>query len=344
MHRWRAALIAAAVGTTGVIAGAATGATPPRPHATNGAPVQLVASGLKTPTSFAFGDGAVFEGDGGDSEKGPWNGGVFVLKGGAATEVPGSPQFVAGLAWHDGALYISGGSLGSTTSTWQILRWSGWNGSAFASRQVIYTAPAKFDGFNGIAFGPDGRLYVGVDVGLTDENDHGPATTSPLLYDVLSLSASGKGVRVFASGIRQPWQIAFPAGSATPLVSDLGEDGGPKDVPDFVLKVRRGDDYGFPACTGLSQTACARFAKPYIRFSPHSDIMGLGIIGSQLYMTSFKGLGANLGTGEVLSRPLAGGRVRILVTGFATSVVGLGVHDGWLYVGELNGQVFRVKP
>ena len=41
---------------------------PPPPVSTNGHKVQLVASGLKTPTSFAFGDGRVFVGDGGNSE------------------------------------------------------------------------------------------------------------------------------------------------------------------------------------------------------------------------------------------------------------------------------------
>jgi hypothetical protein len=35
----------------------------------------------------------------------------------------------------------------------------------------------KFDGFNGIGFGANGRLYVDVDVGLTDGNDHGPPST-----------------------------------------------------------------------------------------------------------------------------------------------------------------------
>jgi glucose/arabinose dehydrogenase len=339
-------LIAAAVVASAVIGASSSGAAaPPPPHATNGSAVQLVAAGLKTPTSFAFGDGAIFEGDGGNSDSGPPNGGAFVLQGGKGVAIPGSPQFVAGMAWHEGALYLTGGSVtGPTSAKWQILRWSGWNGTRFAHQQAIYTAPAKFDGFNGVAFGPDGRLYVGVDVGLTDHNDHGPATTSPYVYDILSLTTSGTGVRVFASGMRQPWQMVFPKGSAAPLVSDLGQDKGQKNVPDFVLRVHQGDDYGFPKCNGLSASACSGFATPYLRFGAHSDIMGLGIIGSRLYMSSFMGLEANSKGGEVLSRPLAGGALKAEVTGFVAPVVGLGVHGGWLYIGELTGEVFRVKP
>src|SRR5271156_4965418 len=107
-----AALIAATVVSTGAVATTAVAAGPPPPTATNGHQVQLVASGLHTPTSFAFGGGNVFEGDGGvESKNAPPNGGVFLLKGGAGTLIPGSPEFVAGLAWQKGALYVSGGSI-----------------------------------------------------------------------------------------------------------------------------------------------------------------------------------------------------------------------------------------
>ncbi len=340
-------MIAATLVVGGTMSATASGAgAPPPPTATNGAHVQLVAAGLKTPTSFAFGDGAVFEGDGGsESSKGPPNGGVFVLKGGKATKLPGSPEFVAGLTWHDGALYVSGGSVtGPTTQKWQLFAWSGWNGTRFTKQTAIYTAPAKLNGLNGIAFGPDSRLYVGVDVGLTDGNDHGPASTSPYVYDILSMSPTGKDFKVYATGIRQPWQFAFPAGSSVPLVSDLGQDKGAKNPPDFVLKVHSGDNYGFPKCDWMASGACAGFTKPSVRFSPHADIMGLAPIGDRLYMTSFAGPTGKGPGGEVLSMPLAGGKATPLVTGFVAPVVGLGEQGGWLYIGELTGQVFRVKP
>lgn len=338
-------LAAAAVAAVALAPAADAAEAPPPPVAASGATVHLVAEGLHTPTSFAFGDGTVFEGDGGEeSSSAPPNGGVFALKRGAAIRVPGSPQFVAGVAWHRGALYVSGGSImGPTKQKWQLLRFSGWNGTKFAKKTVIYTAPAKFEGFNGIAFGPDGRLYVGVDVGLTDGNDHGPASTSPYLYDILSMSPTGKHFHVFAKGMRQPWQLVFPKGSAVPLVSDLGQDKGAKNPPDFVLKVRRGDDFGFPSCNWTSAAACSGFAKPLVRFNAHTDVMGLAIVGSKLFMTSFVGSSGKGPGGEVLAMPLAGGKAKPVVTGFVAPVVGLGEHGGSLYIGELTGQVFRVR-
>ncbi len=346
MLRRTAAFLAASVVSSGVVASVATAAGgPPPPTATNGHTVQQVAAGLKTPTSFAFGDGLVFEGDGGNSKSGPPNGGVFVLKGGAAAEIPGSPEFVGGLAWHKGALYVSGGTLtGPTSATWQLQAWSGWTGTTFTKRKVIYTAPKKFQGFNGLAFGGDGRLYVGVDTGLANSNDHGPASLSPYLYDILSVNPNGGGLKVFATGIRQPWQFVFPKGSSSPFVSDLGQDAAAKNPPDFVLRVHQGDNYGFPQCNWTAGSKCNGFAKPFKLFAPHTDIMGMVIIGKRIYMTSFLGPHAKGPGGEVFSMPITGGALKPVVTGFVAPVVGLGEHAGTLYIGELTGQVFSVKP
>jgi glucose/arabinose dehydrogenase len=338
----RVCLAACAVlGVSAVIAQAAGG--PPAPKSTDGHKAQLVATGLMTPTSFAFGGGAVFEGDGGAETAKVPNGGVFVLKGGTATKVAGSPLFVGGLVWHAGSLYVSGAVLGSSGPVWQLSKWSGWNGTTFSSQKVIYTAPKKFDGFNGLGFGANGRLYVGVDVGLTDNNDHGPASTSPYLYDILTFNPNGTDLQVFAKGIRQPWQFAFAKGSSSPYVTDLGQDGGAKNPPDFILHARKGQNYGFPKCNHTSKKACAGDAKPFHQFKPHTDLMGIALQGKTLYLTSFMGLGAKGPGGEVFSMSLKGGALKPLLKGFVAPTVGLGLHAGYVYVGELNGDVYRVK-
>ena len=136
-----------------------------------------------------------------------------MLKNGAAVKIASPLKFVAGLAWHDNKLYISGAVLANGRPSWRLISWSGWNGTTFTVRKTLFIAKGKFDGFNGIGFGADGRLYVGVDVGLTDGNDHGPASTSPYLYDILTFRANGTDLRVFAKGMRQPWQLAFQPGS-----------------------------------------------------------------------------------------------------------------------------------
>jgi glucose/arabinose dehydrogenase len=332
-----------------VAAAQAASGPPPPPKSPTGKTVTQVAigGGIATPTSFAFGAGQVFEGDGGpDTSSGPPMGGVFLLKNGTASKFAGSPAFVSGLAWHKGALYVAGGTpTSATAATFTIQKWSGWNGTTFASQKAVFTAPKKFQGFNGIAFGPDGRLYVGVDVGLLNNNDHGPANTSPDLYKILSMKADGTGVKTFASGIRQPWQMVFAPGSKNPLVSALGQDKPASlNPPDFVLQVHQGDDFGFPTCNHTVAAKCKGFAKPFKVFKPHTDIMGMVIIGKTLYMTSFAGTSPKSKGGEVLSMPLTGGPLKPVLTGFVAPTVGLGGNAGTLYVGELTGQVFSVKP
>jgi glucose/arabinose dehydrogenase len=311
----------------------------PAPVAAGGGAAQLVGGGLVTPTSFAFSGTTMFVGDGGH-EQTLSGGGVYVLRRGTAVRLPGSPPYVAGVAWHNGSLYISGGRLSGNGNIWRLYRWSGWNGKRFAHQRVIYTAPARFDGFNGLAFGADGRLYVGVDVGYTDGNDHGPASTSPYLYDILSFTTKGTGLKVFSSGMRQPWQLAFPAHSNSPFVSVLGQDGGGVvNPPDFVLRVSAGQDYGFPDCTQLVAAACVGFANPFQLFSGHTDPMGLAVGGGRLYISEF---GAQL-PAQVVSMPLGGGQPQTVLSGFAAPIVGLGINAGYLYVGELTGRVFRLK-
>jgi glucose/arabinose dehydrogenase len=342
-----AGLAAAAALTFGLVAPAANASSgpPPPPVSTNGQQVTLVASGLMTPTSFAFGDGMVFEGDGGNSEgSAPPNGGVYVLQHGTAVKIASPLRFVAGLTWHCGQLYVSGAVLVDGRPSWELMAWSGWNGTTFTVRKTLYTAGGKFDGFNGIGFGADGRLYVGVDVGLTDGNDHGPASTSPYVYDILTFNADGTDMQVFATGIRQPWQMTFRPGSNAPFVTDLGQDTGATNPPDFVLHVHAGDNYGFPTCNQTAPAACQGFAQPYRSFAPHTDLMGIALQRGTLYLTSFAGPGGKGPGGEVFTLGLNRSSVlKPLLTGFVAPVVGLGLFHGYLYVGELTGQVFRLK-
>jgi glucose/arabinose dehydrogenase len=325
-------------------AASASSGPPPPPVSTNGHKVQLVASGLKTPTSFAFGHGKVFVGDGGNSEgSAPPNGGVYVLKGGHAVKIASPLKFVAGLTFHNHKLYVSGAVLSHGRPSWRLLKWSGWNGKTFTVRRTLYVAKGKFDGFNGIGFGANGRLYVGVDVGLTDGNDHGPASTSPFLYDILSFRPNGTHRRIFAKGMRQPWQFAFKAGSNAPYVTDLGQDKGAKNAPDFLLRVHAGDNYGFPKCNRTDWRKCRGFTKPWRRFSPHTDLMGIALRSRTLYLSSFLGKGGKGPGGEVFSLGLHSHTLKPLLKGFVAPTVGLGQHHGYVYVGELTGQVFRVR-
>jgi glucose/arabinose dehydrogenase len=343
LKRAAAAFVASLV-SAGGLAAVAAAAGPPPPKTYHGAKVSLYAGGMDNPTSFAWGDGAMFAGDSGNSNTTP-NGGVYVIRNHVAAKIPSNVIFVGGMQFHNGVLYISAGDIGNSGPQFQILAWSGWNGSTFAKQKVVYTAPKGFQGFNGIAFGPDGRLYVGVDAGLLNGNDHGPSNTSPYVYDVLSMTSSGKQVKVFARGIRQPWQLAFAPGSSSPFASDLGQDSGSaKNPPDFILKLNRGDNYGFPKCNHTKGSPCKTYTKPFKTLPPHWDPMGITVLGGRLYVGSFLGSNAKSG-GALYSMALTGGSLTPVVTGFPLATDALAAHAGALFVGGQNqtGQGFVEK-
>lgn len=361
MRRPVAASLAASVVLSGAFASAAEAAPPPPPLSPTGLKIHQVATGMKTPTSFAWSRRAMFAADGTQSQTNPRDltGGVYQLRKGKARRLRNSVVWASGLAFHRGVLYVSAvtktksGKLRS-----QILAWRRWNGKNFTRRRAIYTAPAGYQGFNGLAFGPDGRIYVGSDVGLFNGNDSGPATTSPYLYEILSMTTRGRDVKVFARGIRQPWQMAFPAGSSSPIVTDLGPNPSNANPPDLLLKVKTGNNFGFPTCDwtqmgngkgkGKKPTvskACQPYTRPLSWLAPHTDPGGIGIIGQTMYFSEFGFAGPTVGLPPaVASLPLSGsGKPKQLVTG-VVPIIGLAVHSGSIYFGDLAGRVYRVTP
>jgi glucose/arabinose dehydrogenase len=306
---------------------AATALAAPSPTTARGSRLQLLAGGLNVTTAFAFGDGHVFAAAGG-SEDATTSGGVYLIQRGQAHLLPGSPDHVFGITWHRGSLYISARN--------ELFAWSGFDGSRFNTQRTIYSAPPTFTNFNGLAFGADGRLYTGVSVG---EIDYGPVH-SPFARDILSFSSTGKGPRVVARGMRQPWQMVFPRGSSSPYVSDLGQDRGATNPPDMILRIRPGQAYGFSRCNWTVVAACKGYARPFRLLTAHTDPMGIGIIGKRLYFAEY----GVVRPPKVVSMPLRGGRLRTEASGFPNQIVGLGTHDGWVYVGGQNGQIWRFRP
>ncbi|HMM48748.1 MAG TPA: hypothetical protein PKE32_03935 [Miltoncostaeaceae bacterium] len=305
---------------------------PPPPTATSGAPVQVVARGIPTPTSIAVRGSTVFVGSAGN-EQDHTPGGVFAVRNGEATLVPGSEGFVMGVAWHRGLLYVSGGPT--------ITTFSGWNGSTFTGRKVVYTAPKKFTGFNGLTFGPDGRLYAGVT--LPPANDH-TKPKAPFAQSVISMTDRGRDVRTVATGLRQPYQLAFVRGQKGPYVTVLGQDQ-PKNTkaPDYIVHLTQGDNYGFPRCNGLVASACKSFAKPFALLPTHSSPMGISPIGTTLYVSLFGGIAKSGPEVVAVSTTAKKPSFTPVLRGFVAPIVGLTTHGRTLYVGDLTGSVYSVR-
>ena len=329
--RWfGAALLAALVAVASFVVVAASAAGPPLPKATNGNAVEVVGTGVPTPTAFAFTGSTVFAGSGPNEESGG-PGGLFTVADGTATKVPNTPPIVFGLAWKANKLYVSTGP--------SIVALSGWNGTTFSATKTVYANKKKgFPGFNGLAFGPEGRLYAGL--ALNPKYDHSADPFKPS-QSVVSMTAAGKGLRVVAKGLRQPFQLNFPKGSKYPFVTVLGQDAGGKAPNDEIVRAEPGQNYGFPTCTWIlpkQEKQCEGMDEPAIFLPPHSSPMGIGSIGKTLYVSLFGGTGKGPEVIEMSER----GQPQPLLTGFAAPVIALGINQGNIYVGDLTGSIYKV--
>jgi glucose/arabinose dehydrogenase len=321
MTVWIAAL-AAAIALTA--AGAAAKA-PPLPQAAGQRTVSVVARGVPTPTEFAVLAGRLFVAGYGDERNTNVAGGVYILGGGKAIRVPGSPQHVYGLAAGKNTLYLS--------TNQALLAWSGWNGTRFRKTRVVRTQ-APYGNFREPAVGPDGLIYVGADTSLPPP----PPNYSASLVAVNPATGSITGI---ATGMRQPWQPLFLPGRALPLVSDLNQDNlGPHRPPDYLLAIRRGANYGFPACPATPRT-CAIYTRPLVQFPAHASPMGLGYLHGKLYVALYGGLGKGP---VVVSMPPSGGTPTPFLWRFPAPVIALGTVGGNLYTGDQSGVIYRVRP
>jgi glucose/arabinose dehydrogenase len=333
-RRLGAVLLAALVAVTSliVVAGSSGAAGPPLPVAANGNTVEVVGTGVPTPTAFAFSGSTVFAGSGPDeSTGGP--GGLFTVAEGKATKVPGGPPIVFGLAMKGKELYVSTGPT--------IVAYSGWNGTKFASSKVVYANKKKgFPGFNGLAFGPEGRLYAGLS--LNEKYDHSKDPFEPS-QALVSMTAAGKGMKVVTEGLRQPFQMVFPQGSKYPWVTVLSQDKGKGKTPDDeIIEARPGQNYGFPTCTwpaAETKKSCSKYAQPAILLPPHASPMGIGAIGNTFYVSLF---GGAAGKGPEVVTMSKKGQPQPFLTGFAAPTIALGINKGSVYVGDLTGTIYKV--
>ena len=328
MNLKRIIAFVAVIASAGAMASSAS-ALAPLPVAVNGNTVEAYATGVAVPTQMTFGAGNTFIAG---AEEGPMKGGLYVVKPGesAATKVPGSPDSVFGVLWKKGTLYATQGT--------DLVAYSKWNGTKFKKKQKLLKGPKT--GFSGLAMGPNGRLYTGVQ--LKQAFDH---KYNPMKYanTVLSVKTSGKGLRVESKGLRQPWMLAFAKGEKSPIVSSLAQDlpVGTK-APDLLVKAKPRSNFGFPKCNWAIAAACKGFTKPLLKIQQGEGAaspMGLAADGKKIYLALFGGIGQGPGIATTNS---SGAPLRPFVFRQGPPVLSVALHNGYVYYGDFSG-IYRVK-
>jgi glucose/arabinose dehydrogenase len=156
-------------------------------------------------------------------------------------------EYTVGLAFHEGQTFVS------DKGRIVILEDTDDDGVYDQFEPIIEDLPAleyPYHSNNGIAFGPDGKLYV--PVGST--TDHGPLQ-HPYESSILRMNPDGSAVEVFATGFRNPYDLAF-----SPEGELFTADNSPDAIDDLLTfyppeelnLVREGLDYGFPDAYGFN--------------------------------------------------------------------------------------------
>ncbi len=189
--------------------------------------------------------------------------------------VAGGLTTALGLRWAHGKLYV--GHI-TTPFNGRVTVLSGFDGRRFRRRAVALDGLAVGrHTVDSIARGPDDRLYVGV--GSVQDN-RGRAGR------VLSFRPGGHAARLEATGLRNPYGLAFSGRRL--LVTDNGRDDlgafRPREELNAFDPSGAVADFGFPGCHGQGGTACRGTRAPVARFPAHASPDGLAVDGRRAYI------------------------------------------------------------
>jgi glucose/arabinose dehydrogenase len=201
--------------------------------------------------------------------------GVWYLPAGGhvARHVAGGLHTALGLTWYRDKLYV--GSI-SSPSEGIVTELSDFNGHSFAQRKrVLHDLPIGRHTVDTIVPGPGGRLYVGV--GSTFDHSGPPSRAGR----VLSFLPDGSGVRLEATGLRNPYGLAFIPHTSTLLITDNGRDDlgafKPPDELDAIDVDGPVKNFGFPHCYDQGGPSCRGTVAPIVRFGAHASSDGIAV-------------------------------------------------------------------
>lgn len=170
----------------------------------------------------------------------------------------------------------------------RIIRLRDTNGDDVADDQTIIldNLPSQGDHqTDKIKFGPDGLLYIGQG-SATDGGTAAPGrpVDGPLNGAILRIDVDNPQVNIYATGLRQPFGLAFHPNNGELFSVDVGkaefcnfcpEDNAPPEEINWIVA---GGNYGFPLCDGqptADNANCSGVRPPLLQYPAHLTPTGL---------------------------------------------------------------------
>ncbi|MCB0029308.1 MAG: PQQ-dependent sugar dehydrogenase [Anaerolineales bacterium] len=208
-----------------------------------------------------------------------------------------------------------------------------------------------------LVFGPDGWLYIGVGSTCDACEEEDPRSATIMRID----PDTGMGA-VYATGMRNPFGLAFDPASGALFATDNGRDDlGPDEPQEEFNHIRQGYDYGFPYCwDNMTEGGCENSSPAIGFFTAHSSANNVVFYEQTEFPPNFQGDAYVTIFGSWVVPDLPTGIMRVSLTpagdSFTTQMawfatweggmpLGLVVGpDGAMYVGDyINNRVYRIS-
>lgn len=190
--------------------------------------------------------------------------------------------FPLGVAVHDpsGEVYVS--YQGAIT----VLKDTNGDDRADEDRLLVDDLPFDKHQNDNLEFGPDGWLYIGVGSTCDACDDPDPRSASILRFNI----ETGES-EIFATGMRNPFDIAFHPETGDLFATDNGRDDLGMDAPFEELNhIVQGADYGYPNCWNeQGQPGCENTIPPTAFFESHSSANGVDIYDGERFPAEYRG-------------------------------------------------------
>lgn len=209
-----------------------------------------------------------------------------------------------------------------------------------------------------LKFGPDGWLYIGVGSTCNACNDPDPRSASILRFNIETGASE-----IYATGMRNPFDLAFYPPTGELFATDNGRDDLGMDAPlEELNHIVQGGDYGYPDCWDQQDMpGCENTVPAVAFFESHSSADGLDFYNGEKFPAEYKGNAFVSIFGSWLKPNVQTGIARVILTPegntyrgeiswfvrFPAGVMPLPLlfgPDDALYVGDyINDVIYRVS-
>ena len=199
-----------------------------------------------------------------------------------------------GVAWRDGSLYVAEFN--------RVIRYAAIDDFVSSGRgfddvplaTVVRELPeTDHHEWRYIAFGPDGKLYVGLGAPCNICDPEAP------LAGIARMNPDGSGFESFASGVRNTVGFDFHPGTGELWFTDNGRDELGDDVPSDELNAapRPGIHFGYPFCHQGDVAdpefgelrRCAEFEPPAWKLGAHVAALGMQFYDGAMFPQEYRG-------------------------------------------------------